>query len=241
YYPSNTVITVSGKFDEDTICALIEKYFDKEVKETEHISEGVSEVKYTSQHVVIYKSVEQSHISLAFPACSMQDKMREACLLMSVILGGGLSSRLFTSIREVNGLAYNVFSQLSSYVNGGYLEIYIGTSPNKVKKSCELLSSELSKFLADGVTLAELDSAKAQTINSLIMSKESGLQIMTSLSRSLMKLNKLNDVDDKISRLASITVKDVNDAIKLVFNNAFATTYVGKKTQYSDCVEKIIL
>ncbi|MEG2015210.1 MAG: hypothetical protein RR086_05705, partial [Clostridia bacterium] len=62
-----------------------------------------------------------------------------------------------------------------------------------------------------------------------------------SLSRSLMKLNKLNDVDDKISRLASITVKDVNDAIKLVFNNAFATTYVGKKTQYSDCVEKIIL
>lgn len=240
YIPSNTVITVAGNFDFDTLDKLVCKYFEdnNNSKKTLQTVEEPS-VKYTDKFVSRFKKTEQSHLEIAVGGCSVSSPNRYALSVLSSVLGGGMSSRLFQTIREKNGLAYSVYAYPSFYKNCGMLEIYAGLNPANIDKVCKLIKEEINIFVADGITEKELARAKAQAVNGLYMNIESNMTLMRLYGRCMLKTNTVYNSDSEVKNYQNVTVSEVNNLARRVFSQNFASSYVGKEVKNFDAVSKL--
>lgn len=239
YTASNTVITIAGNFQPEVIEQLVEELFESKFAGTSTSVDIEPTAQATSKHLHCFKDVEQSHFALAYPIVSLSSDQLQQYNLMSNILGGGMSSRLFQTIREQHGLAYSVYSYPSLYKNNGFLEIYCASSPSNIKKVAGLYENILADFVKNGVTQKELDRAKAQSINGMYMSFENSLNVMIAYGRRMLKQNKLLDIEEGVAKVQKVTVDDVNNAIKQTFAQSHASCYVGKKIDNYDILQKI--
>lgn len=241
YIPQNTVIAVAGKFDFDRLDKLVQKYFEQNITQQHLPDEKPLQTVYTDKFLCKFKKTEQSHLEMAFGGCSLSSPKRYAFSVLASVLGGGMSSRLFQSIREKNGLAYSVYCYPSYYTDCGMLEIYAGLSPENIGKVCGLLQSEICRFVDSGITEAELNRAKAQAVNGLLMNIESNMTLMRLYGRSMLKTGKLYNAENEVSNYKAVTVDDVNSLAREVFAQKFASSYVGKEVKDFDLVAKIKL
>ncbi len=242
YIPSETVITVAGNFDFDTLDKLVLDYFEAHLSDKAdlpHIAEPISQ--YTSKFLSRFKDIQQSHLQIAFPGCEFNSEDSYALTTLCSILGGGQSSRLHQTIREKNGLAYAVYAYPSFYRKSGTFEIYAGVAPENIGKCCELMADEINKLLHDGVTQAELDRAKMQAVNSLLMSSESNLTLMRAYGRAMLKADKVFSIDENRLGYERLTVDDLNEAARKYMTRPFALSYVGPKCDASDAICKITI
>lgn len=239
YIAENTVVSVAGNFDETKLDKLIEKYFEPNFGGSANTIEDEEKPEFSSKFLHQFKDVEQSHISLAFAGMPMGAKNSAPYFMMSGILGGGMSSRLFQSIREQHGLAYSVYSYPSAYKNSGFMEIYCGTNPENLNKVQKVLSETVQKFVDGGISETELKRAKAQSINGLYMSMEDSLNVMMAYGRRMLKLNQRLNLDERIANYQKVTVEDVNNAIRNTFSCDFASCYVGSENKYFDLISKL--
>lgn len=238
YFAANTVISVAGKFDFDQLDKLIVKYFNADQPcEKECVPEPTSE--YTSKFLFEFKNINQSHIELAWGGCPSGSDDFYALNVMCSALGGGMSSRLFQSIREKNGLVYTVYSCPSFYRNNGRLEVYAGLSPDNSEKYCSLVRDEIARFVEDGITERELARAKVQSVNSLLMVSESNMTLMRVYGRAMLKADKVYNVDEELKSYQSVTIEDVNAIARKVFSRPYASSYVGPQINGFDAVSKI--
>ena len=241
YIPSETVISVAGKFDFDQLDKLVQKYFeDNFVGPTEPISMPV-EYTYCDKFLHAFKDIEQSHIQLAWGGVGVDSPKRYAVSVLANILGGGMSSRLVQVIREQHGLAYSVYAYPSYYENCGNFEIYVGFSPENNQKVCQLLQEVLSQLVADGITEKELSRSKVQAINALYMNAESNMTLMRLYGRCMLKSGKLFNVDEEIEGYSKLTVEDINAVAREIFSQKHASAYVGKQIDDHDFVSKIVI
>ncbi len=229
YTPSNTVISIAGNFDCAKIIELVERYFECHFNKVYPIVQCEPTANATSVHLSAFKDIEQSHVALAYDALPLGADNINTLSLMTNILGGGMSSRLFQVIREQHGLAYSVYSYPSVYKNNGFVEIYCGTSSSNFGNLCGLLDNILTDFVANGVGENELLRAKAQARTGLYMSMESTLSAMTAHGRRMLKLGQPLDIDDRISAIDKVTVADINDMAVQIFSKPHASIYVGKE------------
>ncbi len=118
-------------------------------------------------------ALEQAHITMAVPSYPLADPRRYAASLLNNILGGGMSSRLFQNIRERQGLAYAVFSELNPYSDAGMLSIYAGTGRNTIERVLRSVAEEFSRMKREPVHAEELRRAKDHLKGSLLLSLES--------------------------------------------------------------------
>lgn len=229
YTPANTVITIAGNFDTSNIIDLVERHFEANFGTNYPIVGCEETATATSVHLNAFKDIEQAHVGMAFDGLPLSADNVHVLSLMTNILGGGMSSRLFQVIREQHGLAYSVYSYPSAYRNNGFVEIYCGSSPKNYTNLCQLLDNVLCDFVDKGVSEKELLRAKAQARNGLYMSMESTLSAMTAHGRRMLKLGKPLDVADRISAIDSVEVADVNNMIAQIFSKPHASIYVGKE------------
>src|SRR5207302_11430388 len=115
------------------------------------------------------KSLEQVQICLGEPAPPITDENRYATLILNTVLGGGMSSRLFQTIREERGMAYSVFSDLSPYRDTGTLCVYAGTSANKALETIDLIMTEYRKLKEEVLPDEELTRAKDQLKGNILI------------------------------------------------------------------------
>jgi len=148
---------------------------------------------------------------MGFPGISASDPRRYAALLLNVILGGSMSSRLFQEVREKRGLAYSIYSFLTSYEDTGMLGIYAGVSPDQVCKVTGLMYSELLKIAHKSVDARELDAARSHVKGSLFLSAENSDTRMTRLARNEISLGKFLTFDHVIEALDSVTPDHIKD------------------------------
>jgi len=232
YVSNNTCISFAGNISFHEAEFIVEKYFlnnftnnklDYLVKDIpRHLPNNVFKYRF--------KDVEQAHVAVAFDSLSVDHKDAMALKVGNIILGGGMSSRLFQKIREEYGLAYSVYSSWSSYVGNGYLELYLGTSPKNVKKAVNLLIDEISNLSNNKITEKELDRAKIQMKTSLVFSSENPLSIMISYGISYLFFDKSYDISGRIAQVEKV---DANSATKSLLDsldfNKCAVVYVGKE------------
>jgi predicted Zn-dependent peptidase len=151
----------------------------------------------------------QVHLCLGVPSHPVVHEQRYASYILNTLLGGGMSSRLFQNIREKQGLAYAVFSDLTPYRDTGCLLVYAGTSPESAKRVVESIIEEFRDLKENGVRPDELQRAKDQLKGSLMLGLESTTNRMSNLARQQMYFGRFFSLDELTARIDEVTQESI--------------------------------
>jgi predicted Zn-dependent peptidase len=175
------------------------------------------------------KSLEQVQICLGVPAPPITDENRYAALILNTVLGGGMSSRLFQTIREERGMAYSIYSDLSPYRDTGTLCVYAGTSTSKALEVVDLILAEFRNLKETPLTQEELTRAKDQLKGNLLLGLESSNARMANLARQEMYFHHFFTVDELIARVDEVDAPQVQTMAQRLFNpEHIAVTLLGR-------------
>lgn len=208
YTPRNMVISAAGHLRHRRFVDLVEKQFAKSRPGKQSL-EGPVPVPHPVIRCRHKKNLEQVHICLGTPAYSHSHEMRFACYIMNTVMGGGMSSHLFQNIREQRGLAYAVFSALSSFQDAGYLTIYAGTARENVRQVVQLIVEELHRMKTQPLPEDELQRAKDYLKGSTLLALESTSSRMSNLARQEMYFGHQMSMDEVARRVDAVTAQDV--------------------------------
>src|SRR5207302_10606151 len=139
-----------------------------------------------------------------------------ALAIANVVLGGGMSSRLFQTIREERGLAYNVYSYPASYADCGALVVYAGTAPARLGEVYGLIDQELDRVLQDGITDAEMRVAKGYLEGSTVLGLEDSGGCMSRIGKSVLVHGDVVDIDEVLARYRAVSRADVQGVLERV-------------------------
>ena len=162
------------------------------------------------------RDLDQVHIVLGFPSVAYGDPDYYPALLLSTLLGGGMSSRLFQEIREKRGLVYSIYSFAAPFMDGGLFGIYAGTGEKEAAELVPVTLEELRK-VQSGVTQDELNRARAQVKASLLMSLESTGSRCEQLARQIQVFGRIVPIAETVAKLTAVTTADVQRAAARVF------------------------
>lgn len=228
YNAGNTVVCVAGGVTAEAVFRLAEQYFDSRFT-NESKRYAIPKQRYSETYLSRHKKTEQAHLALAYPSVSAGDDLAPAVAVLNYVLGGGMSSRLFQSVREQSGLAYSVFSYGSAYQENGYLEIYAGTTPEKVEKVWTCLKEEVSKLKQHGISLRELQRGKEQLRVGTILAQENSLSVATAMGASELRTGKVRQTEERLKKIEQVDMPQIERAIALVFGNRPSACYVGEE------------
>lgn len=217
YTPINTVISVAGNFDEDTLIDLIKKYFQDWKFEGEYKQE-FSPAQYQIDKVIREKDTEQVHLCMGFEGVEHGDDRLYSLLSLNNILGGGMSSRLFQNIREKRGLVYSIYSYPSTYQGAGLFMIYAGMNPEHLQTVIDLTRDEMNLLREKGITADELKKSKEQLKGNYILGLESTNSRMNSIGKSELMLGKINTPEEVLEKIDRVSMDNVNEIIEKVLD-----------------------
>jgi predicted Zn-dependent peptidase len=227
YSPSNMVITAAGHLTHEGMVDQVRQYFEPLPVNGLTRSDVVP-----STHARLAlrnkKSLEQVHLCLGVPSLPLPHEDRFSCYLLNTLLGGGMSSRLFQNIRERQGLAYAVFSELSAYSDTGCLSIYAGTSPETARQVVALIMKEFQQLKQERIPEEELRRAKDHLKGSLMLSLESTSSRMSNLARQEMYFRRFFTLDEIVESIESVTADDLQRIAQTFFDpKLIALTVLG--------------
>jgi len=227
FAPGNMIICAAGHLKHQEFVQLVGKHFAQmlPVKNGFHSSAPsvVSRIVMRNK-----KALEQVQICVGVPSHPIAHERRHASYILNTVLGGGMSSRLFQNIRERQGLAYAIYSDLSPYRDTGCLSIYAGTSRESASKVVQSIVSEFHKLKTDAVSDEELRRAKDQLKGSLMLSLESSTARMSNLARQEMYFDHFYGLDELIEKIEAVTREEVQDLAKQFFQTeSIAVTVLG--------------
>lgn len=229
YTADNVVISVAGNVEEKQAEELAEKYFASKFVRLKSAPQKRN-VFVTPQNLYRTKRTEQSHIGLCMPALCVKDERSIALNIANTVFGGGMSSRLFQRIREDMGLAYSIYSYMSSYKDCGVLEIYAGVNTSARESAEAAIAEEIKKIAENGVTEQEFLRGKEQIKSAFIMGQESTASQMLLYGRYLLMLDELFDFEERVSKIENTKIEEVNSMAKEIFDLKKASTAtVGPK------------
>jgi predicted Zn-dependent peptidase len=175
------------------------------------------------------KSLEQVQICLGVPAPPITDDNRYSALVLNTVLGGGMSSRLFQTIREERGMVYSIYSDLSPYRDTGTLCVYAGTSAGKALEVVDLILAEFRNLKETPLTQEELTRAKDQLKGNILLGLESSNSRMANLARQEMYFHQFFTVDELIARIEDVDAAKVQAMAQRLFDpERIAVTLLGR-------------
>lgn len=172
------------------------------------------------------KETEQAHLCWNFEAIAATDDRLPHLALMNNAIGATMSSRLFQSIREEEGLAYSIYSYYTTFDDHGTFTIYIGTSPDTLEQVETIMKRELAVLKDEGLSDEEVDKGKRQLKGSLVLGNESTSARMNRNGRNLVLLDEVEELNDVIDKVDRIETADVNALINDILGHVPAKSYV---------------
>jgi predicted Zn-dependent peptidase len=233
YHPERIVVAVCGNMDHQRIVDLAESTFGGIAVGTQLPDRKIPEIMPATR--IHHRELEQVHICLSTPGLSITDPRRFALSLLNSLLGGNMSSRLFQEIRERRGLAYSVYSYLSSYVDSGMFGIYAGVHPDNVRQTIELIVQEMNTISRIPITAAELQDAKEFTKGNLILATESVDNQMVRLAQNEIHFNAYISLESVIEQIEAVTVEEIQKLARALFNTGQSgVTLLGQVDEATD-------
>ena len=209
YTTDKIVIAAAGKVDHDDFVSLWQKVFEKFGQESDPVLERNVPPLLPAGRKIYTKPLEQAHILLGTYGLSMVDADRFGYLLLNVLLGGNMSSRLFQEIREKRGLAYSIYSYIDSYSDCGYLAIYLGVDRESVNESLSLIAREISTLQNTPVSEEELANTKDFIKSGMFLSMENMEAIMTRIARNEIYFGKYISLGEVVDSIDHVTGEDI--------------------------------
>jgi predicted Zn-dependent peptidase len=227
YGPQNLLITAAGNLTHGQLTDLAGRHFES-LRPGRRAPAGRAPETHARISLRNKKSLEQAHLCLGVPSYPLPHEDRFACYVLNTLLGGGMSSRLFQNIRERQGLAYAVFSELSPYRDTGCLSIYAGTSVKSARKVVDSIISEFRQLKENPVPAEELRRAKDHLKGSLMLSLESTASRMSNLARQQMYFGRFFSLDELVESIESVSEADVQKIACTFFDSRqIALTILG--------------
>ncbi|MFH0912163.1 MAG: pitrilysin family protein [Patescibacteria group bacterium] len=241
YTASNVVVSVAGNTSMPEVKKLISKYL---------ILPGSGKkntpIPYKSQQPpkpkikIINKKTEQAHLILGVPALSAQDARKYVADIIAVVLGGGMSSRLFTSIRERHGLAYYVNATHDNYADAGDLTISAGVNIKKIDLAIQLIIEELKNMMNSPISAEELKKNKEDIIGQLVLRLERSDFIARGLANQELIAGKVETIKEIKRKYRAVTAEQVQKLAKNLFEtNNIHLAVIGPYTDKAKFVKLI--
>lgn len=227
YTPANLLITAAGNLTHERLVQLARERFESlPVREPE--PPQAPPATHARVSLRSKKDLEQVHVCMGVPSYPIPHKDRFACYVLNTMLGGGMSSRLFQNIRERQGLAYAVFSELNPYSDTGCLSVYAGTSLESARKVVESILREFSDLKQQLAPAEEVRRAKDHLKGSLMLSLESTSSRMSNLARQEMHFQRFFSLDELAESIEKVTAEDVQRIAQTFFDQKqVALTILG--------------
>jgi predicted Zn-dependent peptidase len=227
YSPANLLVTAAGNLSHQQLTDLVGRHF---ASLPPGAGAPADPVPGTHARIALRnkKSLEQAHLCLGVPSYPLPHQDRFSCYVLNTLLGGGMSSRLFQNIRERQGLAYSVFSDLSPYRDTGCLSIYAGTSVESARKVVDSITKEFRQLKEHTVPPDELRRAKDHLKGSLMLSLESTSSRMSNLARQEMYFGRFFTLDELVESIEAVSEEDVRRISRTFFDTRqIALTVLG--------------
>jgi predicted Zn-dependent peptidase len=225
YRPGNIVVAAAGLLDHDRVLDGLARHLgDRRGGEAPSRKPPDRPARDRAR---LSRPTEQAHIAIAVPAPDRHDEERHAASMVEHVLGGGMSSRLFQSIREERGLAYSVYSYRLAFDGAGALAVYAGTVPSSSKEVQDLIHAGIEQMAADGLTQAELDSARGHVRGAMALGLEDSGARMSRIGHGQLVHGRVLSLDEVEARLAALTLDQVNDVASRWLSRPHTTAVVG--------------
>ena len=215
YGLKNMVVVASGNIEPDWFMGIVEDKF-SEIKHK--VKSSNIEAKWKAGFIGEDRDLEQTQLVFGIEGLNNIDLDRYSLRALAIILGGGMSSRLFQELREKRGLCYSIFSFTQMQSSSGVLGFYAGTSPNDGN---ELLDASLNEWkkLKGSITKEEVSRAKAQMRSGFIMGQESTGSRAEYLAKTMLNFGKLVSQDQILKEIENISIKSVEEVIERIFSS----------------------
>ncbi len=223
YSPSRMVAAAAGRISHDDFTARIAAAFGDLPADDERAPEPA---RYTGGDNRESRDLDQVHLVLGFSGLAFDDPDFYAATVLSTLLGGGMSSRLFQEVREKRGLVYSVFSFTSSYADGGVFGIYAGTGENEVQELMPVVCDEINA-VRQGVSDAEVDRARAQLRANVLMSLESSSAVCEQAARQTHVFGRPVPVAETVARIEAVDAAQVARTAERLFSGAPTLAALG--------------
>ncbi len=229
YNYQNMAIVASGSIKTTEVVNWVDKYFNQL---NSNIIEKPKKPKYAGGVVKKVKKLEQVHLVLGFEGLSQNDPKFYTQQILAMILGSGMSSRLFYEIRENLGLAYSVYAFNSCYSDAGIFGIYGGTSAEKLDLFLQATKQELQK-ICQNITDAEMQKVQTQFLAGLAMAKESTNARMQRIGNDILDYNKIYTDQELIEEFNSNTKLDINNLASQIFADSPTLAVLGEVKNFN--------
>lgn len=234
YRTANIIVTAAGRVEHAAITEGVVRRLDKAAGEfgREVLLGGARPERLApsappQKLMVVNRPTEQAHIMIGMPALERDHPDRQVLNVLDHILGGGMSSRLFQTIREERGLAYNVYSYRSGYQNAGDLAVYAGTAPGRAAEVVKIVTEELDKMVAGGPTPDELTAAKSHIRGATALGLEDSGARMSRLGRSQLAHGRVPSLAELDAQVAAVTCDDLVRVAKAVLGGPRSLVVLG--------------
>lgn len=220
YRPQDIIISAAGNVQHEELVAIVEPLFSSITstwlpKAADIVTNSAKVLNLTE------REMEQTLICLGTRGQRHDHPDRYALFLLTTILGGGMSSRLFQEVREKKGLAYSVYAYLVSHADSGALVVYAGTEKAHCREVIDIACGELSRLVSEEVPQDELDSAREQLKGKTLMSLESSDSLMTRLAKNEIYFHSQQSIEDVLANYDAVNSQDILRVSRQLLNSDY--------------------
>lgn len=208
YRPQDIIIAAAGNVQHDELVAILAPLFSG-ISSSWHPASSDTRYPADKKLNIIERDLEQALVCLGTRSLRYDHEDRYALFLLTTILGGGMSSRLFQEIREKKGLAYSVYSYIISHADSGAMVVYAGTEKGHCREVIDIAQREMTRIAAEEVPQDELDAAREQLKGKTLMSLESSDSLMTRLAKNEIYLHQQQSIEDVIAKYDAVSGSDI--------------------------------
>jgi len=227
YTPANLVVTAAGNLTHQRLVDLARQYFEELAPSP---PAPADQAPHTHARIALRnkRALEQVHLCLGVPSHPLPHRERFTWYVLNTLLGGGMSSRLFQNIRERQGLAYAVFSELSPYRDTGCLSVYAGTSRESARRVVDSILKEFRELKEKPVDEEELRRAKDYLKGSLVLGLESTSSRMSGLARNEIYFGRFFSLDELLESIEAVAAEGLRELARTFFDSRhIALTILG--------------
>lgn len=229
YAAENIVVAAAGNLKHDEFVKMVEARMSELAPKTDFVKNPQI---YTGGQNIITRDIKQAQVLLGFEGMKFNDDKYYASAILSTILGGSSSSRLFQEIREKRGLVYTVYSFTSAFAESGVFGIYAGLNAAEIKQYLPVVAEELKKIAGDYVTPRELNRARAQLKASILMSLESSSSTAEIISRQYQLYNRIIPVEEIVERIDAVDKELILETAQQIVKTKLTYTLLGNLKDY---------
>ena len=224
YAADNMVVCAVGNIKHDDFVKMVSSRLGTILPQSNFIRQPQ---KYVGGYFAEKRDNEQAQIVLGFEGLNYSDKQYYSAILLSAVLGGGMSSRLFKEIREKRGLVYSVYCFPNAYTQSGLMGISAATDKEQINKMMPVMIDEIKKITDTKITAEELDRAKSQVKAGMLMGLENSSAVAEKLARQLLLFNRHIPVDEQIKHIDNVSATDILNTAEKIFTSKPTYALVG--------------